>query len=214
MKRSSVRLHLERLEDRTLLSSPGDVEWLREFGSFRVPEHLDPARSVVADGHGNVYVAGSVEGTAALPGQTGSGGQFDTYVRKYDAAGTELWTRQFGTGSIDGATGIAMDGSGVYVTGFTFGTLPGQTSVGSEDAFVRKYDLNGTELWTRQFGTAGYDLANGIAVDASGVYFTGNTAGTFPGQTSAGGKDAVVRKYDRAGAELWSHQIGTASEAL
>src|SRR5436190_1126535 len=147
MKRSSVRLHLEQLEDRIVPSSPGDIDWLREFGSFRVPEHLDPARSVVANG--DVYVAGSVDGTGALPGQTGSGGQIDAYVRKYDVGGTELWTRQFGTGSDDWAFGIAVDDSGVYVTGLTSGTWPGQISAGSGDEFLRKYDLDGNERWTR-----------------------------------------------------------------
>jgi hypothetical protein len=208
MKRRSLRLQLEHLEDRTLLSSPGDVEWVREFGSFRTPEHLDPARSVVADGHGNVYVAGSVEGMGALPGQTGSGGLLDAYVRKYDAAGTELWTRQFGTG-FDGATGIAVDGSGVYVTGFTLGTLPGQTSAGSDDAFLRKYDLDGNELWTRQFGSSADDSASSIAIDASGVYVTGGTAGTLPGQTSSGSGDVFLRKYDLNGTEVWTRQFGT-----
>src|SRR5712692_6583304 len=114
MKQRSVRLHLEQLEDRTLLSSPGDIEWLHQFGSLRVPDHLDPARSVVANG--DIYVAGSVDGMGALPGQTGSGGQIDAYVRKYDVGGTELWTRQFGTGSADWAFAIAADGPGVYVT--------------------------------------------------------------------------------------------------
>ena len=41
------------------------------------------------------------------------------------------------------------------------GTLPGQTTAGGIDAFVRKYDPNGTEMWTRQFGTAGDDFALG-----------------------------------------------------
>src|SRR5262249_29976009 len=56
----------------------------------------------------------------------------------YDAAGTELWTRQFGTAANDGAPGIAVGASGVYVAGVTFGTFPGQTSAGGSDAFVAK----------------------------------------------------------------------------
>ena len=48
--------------------------------------------------------------------------------------------------------------------------------------------------WTRQFGSASSDQTFGFSVDASGVYVTGLTAGTLPGQTSAGGTDAFVRK--------------------
>src|SRR2546427_4711656 len=38
-----------------------------------------------------------------------------------------------------GAVGIAVDASGVYVAGSINGTLPGQTSAGSCDAFLRKH---------------------------------------------------------------------------
>ena len=52
MKRSSVRLHLEQLEDRIVPSSPGDIDWLRQFGSGfgGSDQGLDPARAVAADG--------------------------------------------------------------------------------------------------------------------------------------------------------------------
>src|SRR2546426_243908 len=94
------------------------------------------------------------------------------------------------------ADGIAVDASGVYVAGLTWDALPGQTSAGSGDAFLRKYDASGNVLWTRQFGSSDVDQADNIAVDASGAYVAGDTAGAFPGQTSAGGVDAFVRKYD------------------
>src|SRR5438552_8346442 len=137
MKRNSVRLHLEQLEDRTVLSGPGDIEWVRQFGTFRATDQPDPARSVVADG--SVYVAGDIPGfyLPALPGQTGAGGLSDAYVRKYDANGAELWTRQFGTEDLDFAYGLAVDSSGVYVAGATDNALPGQTSAGDFDAYVR-----------------------------------------------------------------------------
>ena len=178
-----------------------EIEWIRQFGSAGPPAY-DAAQTVDADG--NVYVAGYTDGT--LPGQTGSGSQ-DAFVRKYDADGNELWTRQFGTPNDDRTYGISADTSGVYVTGGTSGTLPGQTSSGNWDAFVRKYDADGNELWTRQFGTSGTDWVLGISSDSSGVYLAGNTTGIFPGQTSSSGFDAFVRKYDADGNELWTTQF-------
>ena len=97
------------------------------------------------------------------------------------------------------ANGVAVDASGsIYVAGTTEGTLPGQNNApGAGDAFLRKYDANGTELWTRQFGTPKFDDALAVAVDASGsIYVAGRTFGAFPGQNYAGGADAFVRKYD------------------
>ena len=106
-----------------------------------------------------------------------------------------VWIRQFGTSSEDRAHGISVDASGIYVVGRTGGTLPGQTSAGGSDVFVRKYDVNGNEIWTRQFGTSIFDSPRGISVDASGIYAAGRTDGTLPGQTSAGGHhDAFVAK--------------------
>ncbi len=184
----------------------GNQLWTSQFGR----SGNDIARGVVADGLGNVYVAGVAYGT--LPGQTSAGGG-DSFVRKYDATGNILWTRQFGNSTGDVAYSVAADGLGnVYVAGHTQGTLPGQTSAGSSDAFVRKYDATGNELWARQFGSSSGDIAYGVAVDGLGnVYVAGVTPGTMPGQTLAGGDDAFARKYDATGNELWTRQFGSSS---
>ena len=122
------------------------------------------------------------------------------------------WVRQFGTTGLDEAKGAAVDAGGAsYVVGETFGTLPGQTPAGTLDAFIRKYDPSGTELWTRQFGAWDRDIAWAVALGPGGeAYVVGQTEGTLPGQRSAGGLDAFVRKYDPSGSELWTRQFGGA----
>ena len=50
------------------------------------------------------------------------------FVRKYDAGGSEVWTRQFGAASIRNDLARAVDADGnVYVPGELGGLLPGQT---------------------------------------------------------------------------------------
>lgn len=181
----------------------GSEQWTRQFGTAL----NDYSRGVSVDFTG-VYVAGYTNGT--FPGESSAGG-YDAFVRKYDANGSEVWTSQFGTTSIDYALGIFIDSTGVYVAGLAKGTLPGQSSAGNYDAFLRKYDAGGTELWTRQFGTNSYDYAYSVSANSDGVYVTGYTGGTLPGQSSAGGRDAYVRKYDAGGSEVWTCQFGTAS---
>ncbi|MDA2914238.1 hypothetical protein MYX77_09840 [Acidobacteriia bacterium AH_259_A11_L15] len=177
------------------------IEWTRQFGS----SSFDRAHGISVDASG-IYVAGITGGT--LPGQT-SAGFSDAFVRKYDANGNEVWTRQFGSSSTDFALGISVDASGIYVAGLTDRALPGQTSAGFTDAFVRKYDANGNEVWTRQFGSSSNDVARGISVDASGVYVAGRVGGTLPGQTSAGFTDAFVVKLSiLTPAELIQQLIG------
>jgi hypothetical protein len=102
----------------------------------------------------------------------------------------EEWTRQFGSASYDLAVSVSVGSDGsVLVAGYTFGTLPGQSSAGGQDAFVRKYDAAGAVLWTRQFGSASFDYAYSVSVGSDGsVLVAGYTGGTLPGQSSAGGR--------------------------
>jgi len=49
-----------------------------------------------------------------------------------------------GSSVSDWATGISTDSSGnVYVAGYTYGALDGNTSAGQRDLFVVKYDSDG-----------------------------------------------------------------------
>jgi hypothetical protein len=181
----------------------GNVAWTRQFGSWE----RDFARAVATDGAGNAYVVGETWGT--LPGQHPAGG-YDGFVRKYDPQGNELWTRQFGGGGGEAAWDVATDPAGhAYVAGTTAAALPGQTSAGSFDAFVRKYTSDGDEAWTRQFGSTGGEGGRGLALGPDGnVLIVGSTDLALPGQSSAGGVDAYLRQYDHEGRELWTRQFG------
>lgn len=185
----------------------GKELWTRQFGSWE----RDFARAVAVEDAGDAYVVGEIYGT--LPGQSSAGG-YDAFVRKYDPAGKELWTRQFGGGGGEGAWGVALDAAGnAYVVGTTGAALPEQSPAGSFDAFVRKYDPADNEVWTRQFGSKVGDGGRGVAVDASGnVSVVGTTEGSLAGQTSAGGFDAYIRQYDPAGQEIWTRQFGSSAD--
>ena len=184
----------------------GTQLWSREFGSMATTA-IDEAASVAVDLDGNIYVAGIT--LESLRGQA-SAGDKDAFVRKYDASGVELWTRQFGSAESDRALGVAVDAKGnVYVAGRTHGALPGQVGAGPNDAFLRMYGAGGEEVWTRQFGSPEPDSASGVAVDGEGnVYVAGGTGGVLPGQVSAGSGDAFLRKYGPGGTELWTRQFG------
>ena len=64
---------------------------------------------------------------------------------------------------------------------------------GSEsDGFLRTYLPNGTQVWTRQFGTTDYDAVYGMASEPKGVVAVGTTHGAFEGQTNAGDRDVFL----------------------
>ena len=196
------------------IPTPAPTITVIQFGT----SDSDFASGVAIDGAGNVYVVGDIQ-HGALPGQT-SLGDADAYLRKYDGQGNELWTQQFGTKSEDHGTGVQVDGAGnLYVVGLTRGAFPGHTSlVGIDyDAYLRKYDGDVNELWTRQFGTLrepgaqGEDYASDVAVDGGGnVYVVGSFSGSLPDQTlTRRGNDAYLRKYNSDGNELWTRQVGS-----
>jgi hypothetical protein len=128
-------------------------------------------------------------------------------VRKYDAAGNALWTRQFGAGptAAASASGVAVDATGaVYVAGWVQGALSGATPAGLGDAFVRKYDTAGNLEWTRQFGGPNHDQATTVKIDAAGdVYVAGQID-----QRSGDAGATVVRKYRPSGELLWTRTLG------
>jgi hypothetical protein len=178
-------------------------QWTHQFGT----SGADEAVGMVLDAAGNAYVVGWV--TGALRGQQ-TKGTVDAFVRRYDPAGNEVWTRQFGSWDRDFARAVAVDPAGaVYVVGETEGTLPGAQSAGGWDVFVRKYDPAGTELWTRQYGSGGGEWAPAATIDSAGfLYVAGTTGAALPGQSSAGDLDAFLMKLDPNGDEVWARQYG------
>ncbi|MDX1420944.1 MAG: hypothetical protein R3181_13345, partial [Rubricoccaceae bacterium] len=192
----------------------------------------DVGEDVALDGAGNLYAAGSFEGTASFGALSLTAADDDpdndwqdVFVVKYDVGGTALWARRAGTGVFnDFAEGIAVgfDGS-VYVAGsFTGiatwdgGTNPDVTLTTRNDfdGFLAKYTTDGDLAWVAQAGGPGQDTGRGVAVTTSGeVYFAGDfeqTAlfGTSTELTSAGSDDAFVAKYAADGTLLWVRQGG------
>lgn len=132
----------------------------------------------------------------------------DVYVFKFDTNGAKLWSRRLATTAeefVDPGA-IAVDTNNfVYVTGWTYGGLEGNSNMGAGgitatgDVFVAQYDSDGTRRWLRQFGSSGQDNAGGIAVDSNNaVYVTGsvNTDGViFDGVPTIRGGDIFLTKF-------------------
>src|SRR6185503_5214361 len=81
------------------------------------------------------------------------------------------------------------------------------------DAFVAKYDVDGTLLWSTFIGGTDDDTDGlGLAVDGSGnTYVTGFVRATdLEGalNTPHGSRDAFLAKVSSAGELLWSMYLG------
>ena len=186
----------------------GTRQWARQLGS----SNSENIRSTVLDAEGNLYVSGYTEGS--LPGNTNQGGR-DVFVAKYDANGTRQWVRQLGSSNSEDIQSTVLDTAGnLYVSGYTEGSLPGNTNQGGRDVFVAKYDSNGTRLWVRQLGSSNSEDIRSTVLDAAdNLYVSGYTWGSLPGNTSihTNGQDGFIAKYDANGNPLWVHQVGSSS---
>ena len=180
------------------------VEWSRQFGTRR----YDLAYAAASDGKGGTYVAGFTN--YFLPGQEYHH-RYDAFLRRYDADGDDLWTRQFGTNGIDQALAISVVDSEVYVSGSTTGRFTKQESKGGLDAFVARFDADGKHLWLEQFGTPKDDAAAGIVASPAGVFAAGTTHGQLGGARK-GPSDAFVARFDLEGERVWTEQFGGTGE--
>jgi uncharacterized delta-60 repeat protein len=162
------------------------VDWVRHYSSGFDPEFAF-ANAVAVDASGNVYVTGSSYGSNGLP---------DYATVKYSSSGARLWVKRYNgpEDNWDGATEIALDGSGnVYVTGQSFGR-------NYFDYVTIKYGPSGTREWLARYdGPANNDdWPNDLAVDGAGnVYVTGYSlgVGTF--------YDYATIKYNPSGTQEW-----------
>jgi len=183
------------------LSPDGTHLWSKRFGGT----DFDRGYAVAADRSGDIAVAGLFTYTADFGGgPLTSAGSSDIFVAKFAGAdGAHLWSKRFGSTSIDRGFGVAVDeGGNVAATGFfqgavDFGGGP-LVSAGSYDIFVAKLAAtDGAPLWSKRFGSASDDIGYAVAMDAAGdVVATGYFQGTVDfgagPLTSAGAQDAFV----------------------
>ena len=174
-----------------------EMDWITQFGTLAD----DSVSAAAADADGYA-LAGYTDGS--LPGFSNQG-YTDVFIRRINKNGNEIWTRQFGTADSDAVGGVALDATGITVVGHTWGAFSGFRNAGYSDAFIRRYDLSGNELWTLQFGTDGNDVLSSVAADHRGIWVGGSTGPKYA-------EDTFLRRYTFDGTLVWERVIGTELE--
>jgi hypothetical protein len=214
------------------LDAAGNFLWAKSFGN-NLEEGVN---SIAVDNIGNIYTTGYFVGTVDFdPGSntvnlTSAGAQ-DVYILKWDALGNYIWVKSISGINFSGenAYAITVDGIGnVYTTGefqqdVDFDPGVGTaflSSVGNQDIFIQKLDVNGNYVWAKRMGGITSDYPYTIAVDGNGNVHTagifGDVADFDPGAgvanlTSAGSFDIFISKLDAAGNFVWAKSIGSSS---
>ncbi len=215
------------------LDTAGNFIWAKNMGG----PGIDYAFSLATDVSGNVYATGTFSGTSDFdPGipvynlmVTGSASDEDIFISKLDSAGNFVWAKNIGGLNYDIGASIAVNASGVYTTGYFWGTadfdpstsIYNLTALGTNDIFISKLDTAGNFKWAKRFGSAGYNQGTSLVTDTIGsVYTTGTFNGVTdfdPGVgtynlTSAGSTDGFILKLDSAGNFVWGKAIGGTSD--
>ena len=130
--------------------------------------------AVTVDSSDNIIVAGQVFVQLT---SSGFGGNYVTFVTKFNESGQEQFTRQAEPFANDGAFGLAVNSSDeIFVTGFTNAAVgSGLTHGGGTDGFVKKINSSGTLLYNKQFGSTGNEVATAIAISDVGEILVAGT---------------------------------------
>ena len=167
------------------------------------------------DSSANAYLVGLTTSsnlhTTSGVYQTSMSGTQDAYAAKLSSSGgTLLYGTFLGGSGTEGATGAAVNGTGMLtVVGWTTSTnfptsSPVQSSSGGgTDAFISQLTASGNGLYlSSYFGGSGTDQANAVALDYQfDAFFTGLTASSdMPtvnsGQAYGGSQDAFVAEIN------------------
>ena len=201
-------------------SPNGDWQWTKTWGSI----DYESSNDITIDGSGNLYIAGYFTETVDFNPDGGgtqtSLGGYDSYLSKFDLDGNWKWTKTWGGPPDNEADSISCDNSGgIYVVGSFYETVDfnpdgggSQTSQGSDDAYLSKFNSNGDWQWTKTWGSIDLTSARGVANDNTGnVYIAGYFRGTCDfdpdggaPQTSDGNMDAYLSKFDSSGNWQWA----------
>ena len=159
------------------------------YSTYFGGDFADYGLAITVDPSGNELIAGATDSDSIPVGVTNpDSGSFDVFVTKLNPAGVLQFTTEFGGSSDEFPGGIAVDATGIYISGTTdssdFPVTTGAAQMtfspggvnGSNDAFAAKLTLTGSITWATFINGSDSTTGLAIAIDSSqNVYVVGET---------------------------------------
>ena len=194
--------------------------WLQTFGSLGATQTVN---DVAVTNTGDIVAVGTFTDTIDFGlGPMASTGSTDIFVAKFDPMGKAIWSKRFGDASSQSAASVAVDSMGaIYVTGTMQGSVDFEgkliTSAGSDDAYLVRFEPDGTPAWARVFGDISRQNGRRVAVSKTNLVII---AGEFSSaiqfdaapnnmHTAVGGVDIFVARFDASGFVSGSRGFGS-----
>ncbi|MBK6523762.1 MAG: SBBP repeat-containing protein [Sphingobacteriaceae bacterium] len=186
------------------------------FGKTQIEEF----KGVCKDNKGNIYAIGNTT-SSDLPVTAGAfqsiyKANYEAFIVKFDSCGALIWCTYFGTNGFDSGEKIAYSNldSSIVITGYTDGTdldttynCFQPTSIGMNDCFLAKFNLNGQAKWITYFGGTQSDFSYAISIDSKSNIIIGGTSLSPSIHTSTlsfqqnlvGAVDAFIARFNKNG---------------
>jgi PKD repeat protein len=196
----------------------GNFLWSRSFLGSGVGRGL----GICTDNQNNIYIVGDFDGSSITVGISSltNNGSRDSFIAKINPSGNVLWKKHIASYEADDLRGITTDGAGNVIVGGSFraasmnveGTTITNSSQGSPDPVIIKYNTSGVFQWaiTGSGNVGNFDSVRGIAADFAGnIYAVGETNsnplvfGTTTLNIGSGSSVGYVVKISPNGTPVW-----------
>jgi parallel beta-helix repeat protein len=190
----------------------GNLIWVKQYGAAGT----EGVKSITVDSSGNIFVAGSIYGTANLGGSNlVSAGDADAFLAKYSSSGDHIWSISFGDTLTDVVKSVTTDSQGnAIITGSYSGLVPLISEYRTSFVtvtFLLKFSPTGSVVWAKSFNMSG-NVGVAVDVDSSNNIAL---AGYFQGGIDLGGGNLLssqtggyVGKFSSSGSHIWSRNAG------
>ncbi|MDI1431535.1 hypothetical protein [Polyangium sorediatum] len=201
------------------VGADGNMQWAKTFSA-----NVALARGVTVSSAGQITVVGEYNGSINFGGNALQSQELDIFIATFDAAGTHVWSKKFGTTNAQSAQDVDVDAAGnLFVTGWVTDesvSLGGNNlDPDGEDIFLASYDSAGNHRWSKIFASNSNERGRRLTVTKDGnvailgeTYDTGVDLGNGHLQ-GAGDRDFVVAMYNGLnGNHIWSKLYGSAGD--
>jgi hypothetical protein len=187
--------------------------WSRHFGSTS----LDGLDALAVDSTGAVILYGDHQAPIDFGGGPLKNSSVNVFLAKLSPSGAHVWSKTLGGGKVDWPGDMGVDAADrITITGSfegsaSFGAKSAFRSVGDSDGFLASYAPSGAHLWSKQFGSAGWDRYPRLGVNAAGEMVLAQTA--FAPVTigsvvvPAGSYDVLLARLDAGGNVVWAFAL-------
>lgn len=199
------------------MDSSGNYIWVKSAGGRLHDEGL----ALYVDVSGNPYITGFFRDTAFFDSKmvkSDYDDNFDIFLAKYNTIGQVQWVKSAGGSNDDHGWTITGNNLGDIFIGGHFidsAKFDGNPvfSIGSMDAFVASYNINGDFNWVKTGGSLWDDVVLDMVVDQQGNLYTigfFDRSAKFDETTLLGDgfNEVFINCYERTGDMKWAKSAG------